>query len=235
MAKATFGSGTSVLLNIGDELDTCDEEVIAALAWVRQGRAVYALEGLVNYSSATIDWLKKQLGLIQDAADTASLAASVDDNGGVYFVPAFAGLSAPQWRPNARAAIVGMTAHSRKEHVVRAALEAIAYQIRDVLEMMRSRGGVSPDLLYADGGPTRNQFLMQFTADITQLELIVSDVAESSALGAAMAAMLGLGVISTPAELTKLRGKTQTYRPVMKADDAQRLYSGWEQAVARVL
>jgi glycerol kinase len=235
MAKATFGSGTSVLLNTGDAAPAGARGAVVALAWVQQGRPVYALEGLINYSSATIDWLKNQLGLIDSAEATAGMAMSVDDNAGVYLVPAFAGLSAPYWSNDARAAVLGMTAFTRKEHLVRAALEAIAYQIRDVLDMMRSESGVSPRCLYVDGGPTRNEFLMQFTADMTQLELVVSEVPESSARGAAMAAMLGQGLVESLEEFSQVRHGAKTYRPAMRPIEADRLYAGWRQAVGRVL
>jgi glycerol kinase len=234
-AKATFGSGTSVLLNTGDRFQSSERGAVSALAWVRQGHPTYALEGLINYSSASVKWLKDQLGLIGDAEETGRLARAVEDNGGVYLVPAFAGLSAPYWSPDARAAIIGLSAYSRKEHVVRAALEAIAYQIRDVLEMMRSDSGVRTAVLYADGGPTRNEFLMQFTADITGLELVVADVAESSARGAAMAAMLGLGAAGSLADLAKLPRDARVYRRQMSADNVDQFYSGWQLAIKRVL
>jgi glycerol kinase len=208
---------------------------VTALAWVYRGQPTYALEGIINYSSATIAWLKDQLGLIQNADETAKLANSVNDNAGVYFVPAFSGLGAPYWSSEARAAVLGMTAHTRKEHVVRAALEAIAYQIRDVLEMMGSGPAIAPRSLYADGGPTRNEFLMQFTADITGVELRVADVAESSARGAAIAGMLGLKVFGSLAELAALTRNIRTYQPKMPAEKVQQLYSGWQAAVRRVL
>jgi glycerol kinase len=201
---------------------------------VWQRRPTYALEGIINYSSATIAWLKDQLGLISDAGETAALAQSVADNGGVYLVPAFGGLSAPHWRPGARAAIVGMTAHSGREHIVRAALESIAYQIRDVLEMMRSESGTASRLLLADGGPTRNEFLMQFVADILRTEIVVAEVAESSARGAAMAAMLGQGRVASVAELSSLPREVRRYAPKMDATEAERLYSEWQIAVERV-
>jgi glycerol kinase len=196
---------------------------------------MYALEGIINYSSATIGWLKDQLGLIGDVTETAAQAQSVEDNAGVYLVPAFSGLGAPYWRSEARAAILGMTAHTRKEHVVRAGLEAIAYQIRDVLEMMGSTSGVTPQSLYADGGPTRNEFLMQFTADIAGVDLHVAEVAESSARGAALAGMLGMKMIDSLAQLAELPRNTRTYTPRMPADKVQQLYSGWQSAVRRVL
>jgi glycerol kinase len=151
MTKATFGSGTSVLLNIGDTFRVAEGGAVTAVAWVIDGRPTYALEGLINYSAATVEWLKDQLGLIRDAAESEMLARSVEDNGGVYLVPAFAGLGAPHWSPDARAAILGMTAHTTKAHVVRAALESVAYQVRDVLEMMRSVVGVAPRMILGDG------------------------------------------------------------------------------------
>jgi glycerol kinase len=232
--KATFGSGTSILLNSGDQLQSSDRGTVSALAWVLQRRPTYAVEGIINYSSATIAWLKDQLRLITNASETAALAQAASDNGGVYLVPAFAGLSAPYWRANARAALVGMTAHSRKEHIVRAALESTAYQIRDVLEMMRQEVGAAPRLLFADGGPTCNEFMMQFTADILRLELVVADIPELSARGAAMAAMLGQRVVGSLTELSKLPRAQRRYAPKLEAATAERFYSEWQTAVERV-
>lgn len=235
MAKATFGTGTSVLLNIGGKMRLSDQGAVTALAWVWQGQPTYALEGIINFSAATIEWLKNQLGLIQSASEVEKLALSVKDNGGVYLVPAFAGLSAPYWSPNARAAIVGMTAFTRREHIVRAAQESIAYQIRDVLDMMRAGSGIKLCTLHADGGPTRDRFLMQFTTDITGVELKVSKVAEASAWGAAMSGLLGLGIYKSPAELAKLLGKQKSLRPQMKPADVKYFYGGWLTAVKRVI
>jgi glycerol kinase len=275
-AKATFGTGTSVLLNIGGQLpgahasgvpfsasrrklcspkfseaEICDDEsgatpdsargtralpgAVTALAWVWRGQPTYAFEGIINFSAATIEWLHNQLGMIQSASEVEKLALSVADNGGVYLVPAFAGLSAPYWAPGARAAIVGMSGFTKREHIVRAAQEAIAYQIRDVLDMMRADAKIALKTLQCDGGPTRNNFLMQFTADLTRTELKVSDVAESSALGAAMQGMLGLGLCQSLGELAKLPRKQKLFRPQMKAAEVKKLYDGWKQAVKRVL
>jgi glycerol kinase len=235
MAKATFGTGTSVLLNIGNKSRISRKGAVTALASVWRGKPTYAFEGIINFSAATIEWLKNQLTLIKDAGDVEKLAASIPDNGGVYLVPAFAGLSAPHWSSEARAAIVGLTAHSRKEHVVRAALESIAYQIRDVLEMMRKDSKIKLRQLQADGGPTRNKFIMQFTADITGAELKVSDVAESSAWGAAMNGLLGLGLCKSLEELAAMPRKTKTFRPKMKPKLVEANYAGWTRAVSRVL
>jgi glycerol kinase len=232
--KATFGSGTSILLNTGDRLRPTDRGAVTALAWVWQSRPTYALEGIINYSAATIAWLKEQLGLISDATETAHLAQLVADNGGVYLVPAFGGLSAPYWRPSARAAIVGITSHSRKEHIVRAALESIAFQIRDVLEMMRIDDVAVPQLLFADGGATCNEFAMQFVADILRAKLVVAEIAESSARGAAMAAMLGQRKAKSFADLSSLPRATRDYLPKMDVATAERLYSEWQAAVRRV-
>jgi len=234
-AKATFGTGTSVLFNIGRDCRLSSGGVVTALAWVLRGQRIYALEGLINYSAATLAWLKDQLGLIDDIAQAEPLATAVPDNGGVYLVPAFAGLGAPYWSADARAAIVGLTAFSKREHVVRAALESIAYQVRDVLDLMGTEAGVTLQALHADGGPTRNTFLMQFTADVAGVELRASDVPEASALGAAMAGFLGLGVHPSLESLSALRREGRTFKPQRAPAAVERLRAGWLAAVKRVL
>jgi glycerol kinase len=235
MAKATFGTGTSVLLNIGEKFRVSRKGCVSALAWVWQGKPTYAFEGLINFSAATLEWLKNQLGLLQTTAEIEPLACSVPDNGGVYLVPAFAGLSAPYWAAEARAAIVGMTAFTKREHVVRAAVESIGYQLRDVLEMMRGEAGLALRELRADGGPTRNRFLMQFTADMTGVDLHASEVAESSAWGAAMCGLLGTGHCKSLADLGALPRESQSFYPQMKAELVQQYCEGWKKAVSRVL
>ncbi len=235
MVKATFGTGTSVLLNIGDQFSLSEGGAVSALAWVWRGQPTYAFEGIINFSAATISWLKNQLGLIQSSSEVAQLATAVPDTGGVYLVPAFAGLSAPYWKPEARAAIIGMTAHTRREHIARAAEEAIAYQIRDVLQMMRADAQIKLQNLCADGGPTRDHFLMQFTADLAELDLTVSEVPEASAWGAAMNGLLGLGVCHSLEELAALPREVRTYRPQMDPARAKRLHDGWLAAVRRIL
>ncbi len=234
-AKATFGTGTSVLLNIGSKPRISKRGAVTALAWTYRGQPTYAFEGIINFSAATIEWVKNQLGLIQDASEVEKIATSIADNGGVYLVPAFAGLSAPWWSPDARAAILGMTGFTKKEHIVRAAQEAIAYQIRDVLEMMRGESFHTLQSVICDGGPTRNKFLMQFTADITRVEIKVAEVAESSAWGAAMQGLLGLGVYKSLGELAKLPRTQKIFRPRMKPGDAKKFHDGWLAAVKRVL
>jgi glycerol kinase len=234
-AKATFGTGTSVLLNIGGKTRTSKRGAVTALAWVWRGQPTYAFEGIINFSAATIEWLKNQLGLIQSASEVEKIAARIKDNGGVYLVPAFAGLSAPWWSPDARAAILGMTGFTKKDHIVRAAQEAIAYQIRDVLEMMQKESRHTLQSVEVDGGPTRNKFIMQFTADITGVKLKVSDLPESSAWGAAMQGLLGLGIYKSLNELAKLKRAQKIFRPQMDVGLMQKNYAGWQQAVKRVL
>jgi glycerol kinase len=235
MVKATFGTGTSVLMNVGTDSTVHAGGSVLALAWVIDGKPTYALEGLINYSSATLTWLRDQLGLIANVTECEPLAEQVSDNGGVYLVPAFAGLSAPYWQPEARAAIFGMTGHTQKAHIVRAALESISYQIRDVLDMMHRESTVSPQVLLADGGPTCNQFLMQFTADMIERELQVTNTADSSVQGAAFAGMLGLGMHDSLSDLAALPREITAFRPQLSHDRVDQLRGGWQAAVERLL
>ena len=235
MAKVTIGTGSSVLLNLGPQLRYGGDGACSTVAWTHRGRAVYSFEGIINYSAATLAWLRDQLGLIGSVEDCEPAAAAVADNGGVYLVPAFAGLSAPYWSPDARAAIVGLSSHSTRNHVIRAAVESIAYQVRDVLDSMRTHAGIELRTINADGGATRNAFLMQFVADVTRLEVNVSQMPDCSSLGAAMAGALGTGAYSSPDDLAALPRKIVTYRPHMPLEQVERLLSGWKRAVAQVL
>ncbi len=234
-AKVTFGTGSSLLLNTGPALRLSDCGIVTTLAAVRGGQATYAFEGLINFSAATVSWLKNQLKLIGSAAETEALAREVADNGGVYLVPAFVGLSAPYWRPEARAAIIGMTPDSNRSHIVRAALEAIAYQIKDVLELMVAEAGVPLQVIRADGGAVRNRFLMQFTADMIRYPVHVSELAELSALGAVFCGYLGSGLAGSLDDLRHLPGNFEQYEPQMSPEEVNRLYAGWKAAVQRVL
>jgi glycerol kinase len=235
MAKVTIGSGSSVLLNIGPTLRRAGQGAVSTIAWTHQGRPTYSFEGIINYAAATIAWLKDQLGLIRDAQETQAAACAIADNAGVYFVPAFGGLSAPYWSPAARAAIVGMTSHTTRNHIIRAALESIAYQIRDVLDMMKQQGGVTLRAINADGGATRNAFLMQFIADMTGLEVNVAQLPDCSPLGAALAGMLGMGMHDSLHALAGLPRTVVSYRPAMPRERADSLHSGWKRAVQQVL
>ncbi len=234
-AKVTFGTGSSLLLNIGSEVKLSQQGIVTAIAWVYQNRPTYAFEGLINFSAATISWLKNQLRLISSAAETEELALSVAGNDGVYLVPAFVGLSAPYWQPDARAAIVGMTSATTRAHVVRAALESIAYQVKDVLELMAAESGVALQRIEGDGGAVRNRFLMQFVADMIRYPIRIPDLAEFSALGAVFAGYLGCGLANSLDDLAQLPRHTIQYVPQMPADQVAQLYAGWKSAVQRVL
>jgi len=234
-AKVTFGTGSSVLLNIGANLRLSERGVVTALGWVIGGVPAYAFEGIIISSASTLAWLQAQLGLVRDINEIESLAGELSDSGGVYLVPAFSGLGLPHWSPTARAAILGLTAHSDRRHVARAALESMAYQLYDALEVMQAESGVSLRELKADGGPTANRLLMQFTADVTGVELIVSATPDCSALGAVLAGMLGMGVHSSLADIAALPRDDILYRPAMTPSIAQTHRAGWQRAVNQVL
>ena len=234
-AKITIGTGSTVMLNLGGTPRFSEGGAVTTVAWAHGGQPTYCFEGITNYSAATIEWLKNQLGLIASAKEIGALAAAVPDNGSVYLVPAFAGLSAPYWKPDARAAIVGLSAHSNRNHVARAAEESIAYQLRDVIDMMKQDSGVALARVQADGGATGDKFLMQFIADITGVEVIVSNVSECSPLGAALLGGLGVGLFASVEQLASLPRETVAFRRVMSAETVEKNYAGWKQAVQRVL
>jgi glycerol kinase len=235
MAKVTIGTGSSLLLNLGSQLRDGGEGAVSTIAWTHAGAATYCFEGIINYSAATITWLKDQLRLIASSEETEAAAQQVADTGGVYLVPAFAGLGAPHWSPDARAAIVGMTGHTNRNHIIRAALESIAYQIRDVLDMMKDRADVNLSAIQADGGATGNRFLMQFIADLTRLDVNVARMPDCSSLGAALAGAVGMGVIASLDDVAALPRDVITYQARMPSEQVERLLRGWRNAVRQVL
>jgi glycerol kinase len=234
-AKVTFGSGSSVLLNVGASLPGGNGGTVAAIAWVLDARPTYAAEGIITCSGSTLTWLRDQLGLIASPGETETLARAVDGNGGVYLVPAFSGLGAPYWADSARAAIVGLSAHSDRRHVVRAALESIGYQLRDVLDAMQADSGVVVRRLKGDGGATANRFLMQFCADLAGVELSVGNNPYLSPLGAAWMGTLGLGIHAGPEALQALPQPETRFQPAADASDVAALLDGWHAAVNQVL
>jgi len=233
-AKVTFGTGSSILVNTGSQLPRPTVNTLAALAWVRGERPVFALEGLINSSAATLTWLRNQLGVLDDIADAERISREVGDAGSVYLVPAFSGLGAPYWRDDARAAIVGLTAHSDRRHLVRAALESIAYQLRDIIDAMRAETRLELQELRADGGPTTNALLMQFVADVLRVNLRVTRGSDSAASGAALMGALAIGAAASAADFNK-PGDEVIYQPRMSAAQAQARYAGWQRAVSQVL
>lgn len=232
-AKVTFGTGSSILLNIGSTMQPPPPGVVTTLAWVLNGTPTYAFEGIIISSAATLTWLRDQLGVIDDFAQIEKLAQELPDNEGVYLVPAFTGLGLPHWQPDARAAIVGLSSQSDRRHVIRAGIESIAYQLRDALDAMR--GSDSLHSLHGDGGATVNRFLMQFTADLNGVALRVSEMADCSPLGAVMAGMLGAGVYDSLDELAALPQEEIVYQPMIPITQAENFYVGWQRAVRQTL
>lgn len=233
--KVTFGTGSSVLVNIGEGLRFSEKGIVSTIGWVYGGRPTYAFEGIINFTGAVVSWLKDQLQLIQAAEETEALASAVEDNGGVYLVPAFVGLSAPYWAPDARGAIVGLSPASDKRHVVRAALESVAYQVRELLDLMTAESGMPLQFVRADGGMVRNRFFMQLLADITRVPFRASAMPDLSALGAALSGALGMGVHNSLAAVKTLPHEFEDYHPAMDQQTAERNYAGWKNAVRRVL
>jgi len=234
-AKATYGTGTSIMMNIGAKPLRAGRSVATSVGWAVDGRVDYVLEGNIHSTGDTIAWLRDGLGLIASAEESEGLATSVPDTNGVYLVPAFSGLGAPFWDNQARAAITGMARNTTRAHVVRAGLEAIAYQVNDLVAAMQTEAGVALRELRVDGGASKNRFLMQFQADILDVPVKRSAHADSSALGAAMMAGLTLGVWKNLDELAALRAGTTEFRSAMDPAVRSRRISGWKDAVRRTL
>ena len=232
MAKNTYGTGSFVLLNTGERPVRSEKGLVATPAWGLGREVTYALEGSIFITGAVVQWLRDGLGVITQAAESEALARAVPDTGGVYFVPAFVGLGAPHWDMYARGTIVGLTRGTGKEHLVRAALESIAYQARDVTETMSTEAGLHLPVLRVDGGGTANAFLMQFQADMLGVPIQVPEVTETTALGAAYLAGLAVGLWQDTGEIGRQWRAGRTYEPMMSVDQREALYGGWKRAVA---
>jgi glycerol kinase len=233
-AKNTYGTGCFMLLNTGTEAVESRSGLLTTLAYqIGDKPAVYALEGSIAITGALVQWLRDNLGLISKSAEVEGLARSVEDNGGIYFVPAFSGLFAPYWRSDARGAIVGMTRYVNKGHFARAALEATAYQTREVLDAMEKDSDVQLKALKVDGGMVFNDLLMQFQADILNVPVVRPKVAETTALGAAYAAGLAVGFWENLEDLRHNWQVDKTWQPQMDEGARQSLYRGWLRAVER--
>lgn len=234
MMKNTYGTGCFLLMNTGAKANASKNGLLTTIAWRTGKETEYALEGSVFIAGAAIQWLRDGLGIISNAAETEGLAASVADNHGVYFVPAFVGLGAPYWDQNARGAIVGLTRGATKAHLARAALEAMAYQTRDVVECMQRDSGIRARELRVDGGATRNDLLCQFQADILGIPVVRPVITETTALGAAYLAGLAVGFWKSESEIARQWQVEKRFEPKMKKSDRERLYSGWLDAVNKV-
>ena len=235
MAKNTYGTGCFLLLNLGREAVPPPDGLLTTIACGGDGKPVYALEGSVFNTGAAIQWLRDGLGIIDQVRDSESLACKVEDTGGVYFVPAFTGLGAPYWDMYARGAILGITRGTRREHIVRATLESIAYQSRDVLEIMAVNARTGIEKLRVDGGGAANDVLMQFQADILGVTIERPVITETTALGAAYLAGLATGYWRNQEELSYRWRVGARFEPKMDAEKREHLYYGWKRAVKRVL
>jgi glycerol kinase len=233
-SKNTYGTGNFVIVNTGEQVVHSRNGLLTTLAYRLGDEAPrYALEGSIAVTGSLVQWLRDNLGIISDAKQVEKLAASVDDNGGAYIVPAFSGLFAPYWRPDARGAIVGLTRFVNKAHLARAALESTAYQTRDVLQAVEQDTGVPLHELRVDGGMTANQLLMQFQADVLGIPVVRPTVAETTALGAAYAAGLAVGFWSVCDELRANWREGARWEPASDRAAVEGLYRTWQKAVTR--
>ncbi|ABV89132.1 glycerol kinase GlpK [Shewanella pealeana] len=233
MAKNTYGTGCFLLMNTGVEAVQSQHGLLTTIAIGADGGINYALEGSVFMGGATVQWLRDELGLIRDAQDTEYFAKKVEDTNGVYLIPAFVGLGAPYWDPDARGALVGLTRGANRNHIIRAALEAIAYQSRDLLDAMSKDSCVELKQIKVDGGAVANDFLMQFQADITNVEVLRPELTETTALGAAFLAGLAVGFWDSTDELKHKAGIERNFTPQISMQKRDSLYKGWQEAVTR--
>jgi glycerol kinase len=232
MAKNTYGTGSFVLLNTGTEPPPAPEGLLATVAAGTGEEVPYALEASIFVTGAAVQWLRDGLGIIEEAGETEALAASLDSNDGVYFVPALTGLGSPHWDPYARGTIVGLTRGSGRAHLARAALEAIAYETVDAVRAQEAAAGERLELLRADGGATVNRWLMQFQADVLGVPVSVPEISETTALGAAYLAGIATGVWSA-GQVGEMWREADRYEPGMKAEEREELLKDWRRAVER--
>ena len=232
--KATFGTGCFILLNTGDKPLISKNKLLSTIAYKINNNTCYALEGSIFVSGASMKWLKDELGIIQNVKDSQSIAASIKDTNGVYFVPAFTGLGAPHWRPDARGTIVGLTGSSGKAEIVRAALEAVAYQSVDLFDAMAS-DGQKPNIVRVDGAMSTNDWLMQFLSSISKIKIEKSYNAEITSQGAAILASIGAGLLSSIEESEKFWKLNKNFSPKMKTKEIKNFRNGWDKAIKRTI
>lgn len=235
LGKATYGTGSSVMMNVGVHAIPAPEGLVTSVGFAALGKVYYAFEGNIHCTGATVKWLVEQLKLIDSPMQIEELASKAEDTSGVYFVPAFAGLGAPWWRADVKAAILGLTLGTEKMHILRAALESIAYQVKDLVDMMSAKAGVPLKELRVDGGPTKNNFLMQFQADVLQASINSSDIEEASALGAVIMNGLARKVWTSFEEIAKMRTSQKYISPKMDKEKVKLLFDGWHKAVKIIL
>ena len=231
--KNTYGTGCFLLMNAGTDIPSSQSGLLATVGWRRNGQTVYALEGSVFIAGAALQWLRDGLGILPEASASEAMALEVGNTGGVYFVPAFVGLGAPHWDPYARGTIVGITRGTSRNHIVRAALESIAYQTRAVADAMEKDSGIRPEVLRVDGGAATNNFLCQFQADILGIPVERPATTESTAVGAAYLAGLAVGFWKDEAELSAQLKIDRRFEPSLSESQREELYAGWQRAVER--
>ena len=232
LGKNTYGTGSFVLANAGTRVPRAPEGLLATIAWQIGLQTTYALEASIFVTGAAVQWLRDGLGIIGAAGETEALARSLDGNDGVYFVPALTGLGSPHWDPYARGTVVGLTRGSTRAHLARAALEAMAYQAVDAIRAMERAGGRPLEELRADGGATVNRWLMQFQADVLGIPVVVPEVEQTTALGAALLAGVGAGLLSLDGVM-RLGGEKARFEPAMGDDEREGLLDGWHRALSR--
>ena len=233
-AKNTYGTGCFLLLNTGERAVASRHGLLTTLGYqINEQKPIYCLEGSVAIAGALVQWIRDNLGMISDAKEIESLARSVEDNGGIYFVPAFSGLFAPYWRSDARGVIAGLTRFANKGHMARAVLEACAFQTRDIVEAMNKDSGVELNALKVDGGMVGNELLMQFQADILDVPVIRPSITETTALGAAYAAGLAVDFWSGLNDLRQNWEEDKTWQPAMATEIRKKSCREWEKAVRR--
>ena len=235
MAKNTYGTGCFMLMNTGEKAVTSSNGLLTTIAWGLNGKVEYALEGSIFIAGASVQWLRDELKIIDNAAASEEMAAAVADTNGVYVVPAFVGLGAPYWDMYARGSILGLTRGANRNHIVRATLESIAYQTRDVLEAMQEDSKINLQALKVDGGAVANNFLMQFQADILGVPIYRPEVTETTALGAAYLAGLAVGFWASKDEIAGKWNVDRVFEPVMDSSLRDKKYTGWKKAVSRTL
>ena len=233
MAKATYGTGSSVMMNVGDSPIDSGSGLVTSVAWGRGGRVSYVLEGNINYTGSVVTWLKDDLGLIESAAETEKLAEEANPEDTAILVPAFTGLGAPYWDDGARPSLTGMSRLTGKREIVKAALECIGFQVTDILRAMERDAGAAVSELRVDGGPTANRYLMRFQSSIAGVRLRVPVNAELSAFGAAAMAGMGAGMFSE--ELPERTAVREIYEPRMTQAEREAKYSGWKEAVYKTM
>jgi glycerol kinase len=233
LSKNTYGTGCFMLLNTGTTRRHSENQLLSTVAWTVNGETQYALEGSVFIGGAAVGWLRDGLGIIESSAQVEELARSVEDNGGVYFVPAFNGLGTPHWDQDARGLIIGLTRGSNRGHVARATLESIAFQVADLMEAMKKDSGLELKELRVDGGAAANNLLLQFQSDLLRTAVVRPKNTETTAMGAALLAGLAVGFFKNLEEVSQVGTTDRVFTPEMSEEDASTLTNQWQRAVSR--